>query len=395
MIAVALSLVANGGPLQADDDLSGPRALSRAFQQAAKRATASVVTVIAYGQEDPDGEDGERSEDDWGSDDLGFDGPSYPDDGTASDSEAFDGDIDNLDSQRDHQPGGESGIDDIPHSDELLPATGLGSGVIVSSSGLIISNHHVVRGARRVVVRLHDGLEVTARDVRSDAASDIAILKIQTDEKLVAAKLGDSSQLQIGEWVLAIGSPFRLDATVSAGIISAIGRRLPAIRRGRLLQTDAAINPGNSGGPLINLDGEVVGISTAIATRSGGYQGIGFAVPINQAHWIAKDLDEHGEVRRASIGLSLAQLNARIAKQLELPMRTGILVVAVTKDRVADQAGVKPYDVILKFNGKSIVKARDLQAAIERESIGSTQVLTVFRKGEEIEISVELEAAGN
>ncbi len=363
LILIVAILCAPWAKANAQDD-TGPRALSRAFQNAAKLATASVVTVIAYGQN---------------LDDQGM--PVGAD-------EADDFDIESPDD------GDEiSDLDDIPHTKEMLPATGLGSGVILTAEGLIISNNHVIRDARRVIVRLHDGLEITATKVLGDPASDIAIIQIETEEKLVAARLGNSKDLQIGEWVLAIGSPFRLDATVSAGIISAIGRRLDAIRRGRLLQTDAAINPGNSGGPLINLDGEVVGISTAIATRSGGYQGIGFAVPINQANWIARELAEFGEVRRASIGLSLAMLNARIARQLELPMKTGILVVAVTKNHAAAKAGVEPYDVILEFNGQAIVKPRDLQEAIEREPIGSTQQLTLFRKGERLELTVTLEAA--
>ncbi|WP_417730947.1 S1C family serine protease [Rosistilla oblonga] len=363
LILVVAILCAPWATANAQDD-TGPRALSRAFQNAAKLATASVVTVVAYGQNlDDQGMPVEAAE----ADDFDIESP---DDG------------DEL-----------SDLDDIPHTKEMLPATGLGSGVILTAEGLIISNNHVIRDARRVIVRLHDGLEITATKVLGDPASDIAIIQIETEEKLVAARLGNSKDLQIGEWVLAIGSPFRLDATVSAGIISAIGRRLDAIRRGRLLQTDAAINPGNSGGPLINLDGEVVGISTAIATRSGGYQGIGFAVPINQANWIARELAEFGEVRRASIGLSLAMLNARIARQLELPMKTGILVVAVTKNHAAAKAGVEPYDVILEFNGQAIVKPRDLQEAIEREPIGSTQQLTLFRKGERLELTVTLEAA--
>ncbi|WP_417746573.1 S1C family serine protease [Rosistilla oblonga] len=363
LILVVAILCAPWAKTNAQDD-TGPRALSRAFQNAAKLATASVVTVVAYGQNlDDQGMPVEAAE----ADDFDIESP---DDG------------DEL-----------SDLDDIPHTKEMLPATGLGSGVILTAEGLIISNNHVIRDARRVIVRLHDGLEITATKVLGDPASDIAIIQIETEETLIPARLGNSKDLQIGEWVLAIGSPFRLDATVSAGIISAIGRRLDAIRRGRLLQTDAAINPGNSGGPLINLDGEVVGISTAIATRSGGYQGIGFAVPINQANWIARELAEFGEVRRASIGLSLAMLNARIARQLELPMKTGILVVAVTKNHAAAKAGVEPYDVILEFNGQAIVKPRDLQEAIEREPIGSTQQLTLFRKGERLELTVTLEAA--
>ncbi len=198
--------------------------------------------------------------------------------------------------------------------------------MIISPEGQVITNHHVVAGAKKVMVQLQDQTELEAFDIHGDPASDIATFRIKSPESIPAARIGDADQLEIGDWVLAIGSPFKLEATVSAGIISAKKREIKGISRGRLLQTDAAINPGNSGGPLINLDGEVVAISTAIATRNGGYQGIGFAIPINQAMWIVDELVNHGRVRRASIGIKAAELNKRIAGKLNLPQGAGIAV---------------------------------------------------------------------
>ncbi|MCY2991280.1 MAG: trypsin-like peptidase domain-containing protein [Planctomycetota bacterium] len=173
-----------------------------------------------------------------------------------------------------------------------LPGLGaqIGSGVIIDPNGIILTNNHVVEGADDIVVRFPDGRELKAIDVKSDPLSDLAIVRVETKEKLPSAKLGDSSEMNIGDWVIAIGSPFELETTVSAGIISGKGRGIEKIRRGKLIQTDAAINPGNSGGPLVNLDGEVVGINTAIASSIGGYQGIGFAIPSNRAKWVSQEL---------------------------------------------------------------------------------------------------------
>ncbi len=193
--------------------------------------------------------------------------------------------------------------------------------------------------------------------------------------------MGDSDALEIGDWVLAIGSPFRLEATVSAGIISAKDRALRRINRGRLIQTDAAINPGNSGGPLIDLDGQVIAISTAIATRNGGYQGVGFAIPINQAKWIAQELAEHARVRRAAIGIRMAELNPKIASKFNLPAGMGVLAYQVIEDSAADRAGVKPLDVIQEFAGETVREPASLQEVIERLPVGSTQEMKVYRKG--------------
>ena len=318
-------------------------ALSQAFRRAARIATPSVVTILSYGQ--------------------------------------------NVASEQ-----GESTNESEQSEDEAndRQLSGLGSGVIVSSDGMVITNNHVIRGAKRVVIQLADETEIEATEVRGDADSDVATLRITRDEPFDFAPLGDSNTLEIGDWVLAIGSPFRLEATVSAGIISAKDRTLQRINRGRLIQTDAAINPGNSGGPLINLDGQVVGISTAIATRNGGYQGIGFVIPINQAKWIADELAQHGSVRRAAIGIRMAELNPRIAGRFDLPIRLGVLAYQVIENSAAERGGIKPLDVILEFAGERVRDPGSLQEVIERLPVGSIQKVKVFRKGEEIELKVEL-----
>ena len=187
---------------------------------------------------------------------------------------------------------------------------GTGSGVIIASDGLILTNNHVVSGADSVVVELADGREFTAEDIRTDPATDLAVLRIKKATNLPAARLGDSDTLRIGDWVLAIGNPFELEASVSAGIISAKGRSLGSAERASFLQTDAAINPGNSGGPLVNLRGEVVGINTAIASSNGAYQGIGFAIPVNLTKWVTDQLVSKGSVSRAWLGIGIAPVTS-------------------------------------------------------------------------------------
>ncbi|GAA5505185.1 S1C family serine protease [Novipirellula caenicola] len=328
---------------------AGPRALSKAFRVAARRATPSVVTVFAYGQ------NVEAAEEET---DTERPGPTPPQ------KESVNGDA--------------------------IPLTGLGSGVILSETGLIITNNHVITGARKVVVQLADETEIEAVEVHGDPDSDVAIVRIEREEPFDVATLGDSDLMDIGDWVLAIGSPFRLEATVSAGIISAKNRTLKRIRRGRLLQTDAAINPGNSGGPLIDLDGKMIAISTAIATRNGGYQGIGFAIPINQAKWIADELAAHGHVRRAALGIQLAELNPKVAKKVNLPVGLGVLVYQVISGSAGEHAGLKPLDVILEFAGERVDKPSSLQEVIERKPIGSMQEVKIYRAGKEMTLQVEL-----
>lgn len=328
----------------------GPRALSKAFRLAARKATPSVVTILSYGQESVL----ERRR-------------------QAAQAQA------ELD--------GRENKESKPPEEQL---TGIGSGVIISDGGMVITNNHVITGAKRVVVQLSDETEIEAAEFRGDADSDVGMLKIERESPFIGAELGDSDAVEIGDWVLTIGSPFRLEATVSAGIISAKNRKLGRINRGRMIQTDAAINPGNSGGPVIDLDGRVIAISTAIATRNGGYQGIGFAIPINGAKWIADELSSHAKVRRAAIGTRNAELNPKIAAKFNLKPWQGVLVYQVIDGSVADQAGMKPLDVITDFAGVRVRDPGELQEVIERKPIGSMQEVKVSRKGEEVMLKVRL-----
>lgn len=267
----------------------------------------------------------------------------------------------------------------------------VGSGVIVDASGILLTNHHVVEDAEEITVRLPDGTEYRAGAPVSDPMSDLAILRIDAPQPLPVAEFGDSDQMNIGDWVIAIGSPFELEATVSAGIISAKGRGIEQIKRGRLLQTDAAINPGNSGGPLVNLDGEVIGINTAIATSNGGYQGIGFAIPANRAVWIWRELAEHGKVRRAYMGIEIAELDAADAARFHTRPRAGVWVRRVAPDGAAAKAGIATDDLITDFAGVPVRMPRDLQDIVEQSPIGSTQAVKVLRDGQPLELSVTLD----
>ena len=268
------------------------------------------------------------------------------------------------------------------------PRSGMGSGVIIDSSGVILTNNHVVRGADEVIVRLSDGREFKATDIKTDEKTDLAVLRIKGAGKLKAAKLGNSSKLEIGDWVIAIGNPFELELTVSAGIISGKGRELGAISRANFLQTDAAINPGNSGGPLVNLDGEVVGINTAIASVSGGYQGIGFAIPINLAKWVTEQLVQKGSVQRAYLGVSISKITPELARQFAVKMGTGVLVTDVFTDTPAESAGFRGGDIITSFGGQKVRSPRDLQAVVERSPAGSQQQVKILRDGKELLLKV-------
>ncbi|MBI2479219.1 MAG: trypsin-like peptidase domain-containing protein [Planctomycetia bacterium] len=268
----------------------------------------------------------------------------------------------------------------------------IGSGVVIDKAGTILTNNHVVEDADEVTVRLPNGTELIVAEIKTDPASDLAILRVEPVDELVAARLGNSEALEIGDWVIAIGSPFELEATVSAGIISGKGRGIDKIRRGRLLQTDAAINPGNSGGPLVNLDGEVIGINTAIASNNGGYQGIGFAIPINRGQWVVNELLEFGKVRRAYLGIRIGELTPQAAKQLQLPARAGVWVLATVPDGPAAEAGITNDDVIVEFAGTPVRSPGDLQDVVEQKPIGSTQEVVVLRAGERIRRQVKMVA---
>lgn len=272
-------------------------------------------------------------------------------------------------------------------------ARGLGSGVIIDESGIILTNNHVVAGGGKITVRLHDGREFLATEVKTDPATDLAIVRIKSDGSLPVAKLGNSDSMEIGDWVLALGQPFGLEGTVTAGIISAKGRGIGITAKENFLQTDAAINPGNSGGPLVDLYGNVIGINTAISSSSGGNQGVGFAVPINLAKWVSDQLVKDGAVHRAQLGVAIQAVTHDIASQLGVDARSGALVSSVLPKSPAEAAGLKSGDVIVEFGGHAISDPRSLQFAVEQAQIGKAQSLVVLRDGKRVELSANLKEA--
>ena len=265
---------------------------------------------------------------------------------------------------------------------------GMGSGFIIDSSGIVMTNAHVVADAEDVIVRLADGREFKAVEVKADKRSDVAVVKIDVDEKLPYLRLGNDDEMEIGDWVLAFGSPFGLHHTVTQGIISAKGRGLGAEMVQEFLQTDAAINPGNSGGPLVNLRGEVIGINTAISTRSGGYDGVSLAVPVNLAKWVAKQLQTSGTVQRAYIGITMQEIDADLAPDFNLRLPRGVAVTGVVKNSPADKAGFQEGDVILEVNGRPISNNRNMLAVVERLTIGKTYTIRVQRNGRERDLKI-------
>jgi serine protease Do len=268
--------------------------------------------------------------------------------------------------------------------------SGVGSGVIVDASGIVLTNNHVVEGADEVVVELTDGREFVAAEIKTDPDSDLAVIRLADARDLPVGRLGDSDTLSIGDWVIAIGNPFELETTVSAGIISGKGRELGGIRRAQFLQTDAAINPGNSGGPLVNLAGEVIGINTAIASSSGGYQGVGFAIPVNLAKWVSRQLIDNGSVQRAFIGVQMRPLDRKLAEKLGVVGRQGVLVNDVVPESPAAEAGVQELDVITAFDGRAVEGTRSLQEMVEQSTIGKPHTLTILRDGKPLTLSISV-----
>jgi len=264
---------------------------------------------------------------------------------------------------------------------------GVGSGFVLTSDGLIMTNAHVVEGAEDVIVTLTDKREFKAKIIGSDKRSDVALVKIDASG-LPAVRTGDVNRLKVGEWVMAIGSPFGLENSVTAGIVSAkqrdTGEFLPFI------QTDVAINPGNSGGPLINMRGEVVGINSQIYSRSGGFMGISFSIPIDEAIRVSDQLRSQGRVSRGRIGVTIDQVSKEVAESLGLGKSTGALVKAVEAGAPADKAGVEPGDVILKFDGRVIEKSMDLPRFVGATKPGTRSALTVLRKGATRELQVTI-----
>ncbi len=336
--------------------------LSEAFHNAADVATPSVVTVVSKTKAHPVAKSGGKHGDN-------------PLKGTPFE-DLFKG----------HGFEGFEGMDP-----RQAPRNGMGSGVIIDSSGIVLTNNHVVDGADEVIVHLADGREFKADEIKTDEQTDLAVLRIHGAGSLPAAAMGDSDKLKIGDWVMAIGNPFELEQTVSAGIISGKGRELGTRSRELrtpFLQTDAAINPGNSGGPLINLRGEVVGINTAIATNTGTYSGIGFAVPINVAKWVTGQLIKQGSVQRAYLGVGIKPLAPELGRKFGARHGEGVLVTNVGPKSPAAEAGFEAGDVITKFGGQKVSSPGELQQLVERVAMDSKQDVEVLRDGKTLTLHV-------
>lgn len=274
-----------------------------------------------------------------------------------------------------------------PQQDEEPQPRGVGSGFILTADGYVMTNAHVVEGAEEVVVTLTDKREFKAKIIGADKRTDVAVVKIDATG-LPAVKVGDSNRLRVGEWVMAIGSPFGLENTVTAGIVSAkqrdTGDYLPFI------QTDVAINPGNSGGPLINMRGEVVGINSQIYSRSGGFMGISFAIPMDEAIRVSDQLRASGRVTRGRIGVQIGQVTKDVAESIGLGKAQGALVTGVESGSPADKAGVEAGDIITRFDGKQIDKVADLPRLVGNTKPGSKSTVTVFRRGASRDLTVTI-----
>src|SRR6266704_2619264 len=265
----------------------------------------------------------------------------------------------------------------------MRPAKGVGSGFVIDSNGYILTNQHVIDGATRITIGLANGERFRGRVIGVDAETDLAVIKIDAGHALPTMKFGDSTGVQVGDWVLAIGSPFGLEQTVTAGIISKKGRSIGQGPFDDFLQTDAAINPGNSGGPLVNMSGEVVGINSAILSRSGGNVGIGFSIPSNMAKRIYTELVARGKITRGWLGVSIQPLTPELAKSFGLKEPKGVLIADVVKDSPADKAGLASGDVLLEFDGKKVDVPQDLQKIVAVTAPGKGVPVKVWRdKGE-------------
>ena len=273
---------------------------------------------------------------------------------------------------------------------------GMGSGVIVDARGYVLTNNHVVQGADSLTVVLHDDRELSAEVVGTDPKTDLAVIKVKLDKDappLQPVALGNSDQLEVGEWLMAIGSPFGLKQTVSAGIVSAVGRGHMGITDYEdFIQTDAAINPGNSGGPLVDLDGRVVGINTAIASRSGGSQGVGFAIPVNMAKAVMDQLMDHGSVVRGYLGVFIADLSPELGRSFGYTGRGGVLVQDVSTGSPGAKAGLRAGDILVERDGKPIAEVSSFRNGIAATAPGTNVALAFFRDGKRTSATAKLEA---
>ncbi len=264
---------------------------------------------------------------------------------------------------------------------------GVGSGFVMSRDGYVLTNDHVVQDADRIKVKLSNGKEFDAKVVGRDPKTDLALIKIEGSAELTPLKLGNSDEMKVGNWVVAVGSPFGLEQTVTAGIVSAKGRTIGSGPYDNFIQTDASINPGNSGGPLINMNGEVVGINTAIIASG---KGIGFAVPINMAKEIVPQLQEKGHVTRGFLGVTIQDLTPELSKSFALNDKKGALVSQVNQGSPADKAGIEQGDVIVEFDGKEISSSKDLPRIVASTPVGKTATMKVLRQGKLIERQVKV-----
>ena len=280
---------------------------------------------------------------------------------------------------------------------------GSGSGVIISDNGYIVTNNHVIKNADKIQVTLNDKRTYTAQLIGTDPSTDLAVLKI--DEKnLPFIIFGNSDEIKVGEWVLAVGNPFNLYSTVTAGIISAKGRNIHVIENNpesgnfpieSFIQTDAAVNPGNSGGALVNIQGELIGINTAIASNNGAYQGYAFAIPVNVVKKVVSDIIEYGTVQRAYLGVSIRDIDAEFAKESNLKTLNGIFVHDVLPNGAAEESGIKPGDIITKINDKEVRKIPELQEQLSKFRPGDKIKITILRKDKPMEIEVILKNKNN
>ncbi len=282
------------------------------------------------------------------------------------------------------------GPNGIPQQPNGRPQQSLGSGVIISEEGYVVTNAHVVKGADIIKVRVGEDDEFEAKLVGSDTKNDVALLKIEGD-KLPFVSFGDSDKVRVGDWAIAIGNPFGLGGSVSAGIISALGRNIQQGPYDHFLQTDAAINPGNSGGPLFNTDGKVIGINTAILSRTGGSQGIGFAIPSNTVMKIVNQIKEHGRPIRGWLGVRIQKVTPELAEAFGLDKGRGALIAEVTQDSPAEKASLERGDIIMSYQGEEIKEMSDLPRLVAETKIGTEATIVVMREGKEKSIQVKID----
>ncbi len=278
---------------------------------------------------------------------------------------------------------------DLPGQPQARPQRGMGSGFVISADGRILTNAHVVKGADEILVKFVDRRELPAKLIGIDERADIAILQVEA-EGLKTVRLGDPASLQVGDWVLAIGSPFGLDHTATQGIVSALGRNLPDDTYVPFIQTDVAVNPGNSGGPLFNTQGEVVGINSQIFSRSGGYMGLSFAIPIDTAIRVATQLEEKGYVTRGWLGVTIQPLAKGLAEAFGMDKPSGALVAAVTPDGPAAAADIRSGDIIVRFDGKPVETSAQLPPLVGDTPAGSRVPVEVLRDGKRVRLQVKV-----